>query len=169
MDFHTDQTLLQYFELIKSIRMGHNKIITKKIKHDFLRIMKKQIAQGESSKTPELTRYLHILKTTKGFQYHIEELKREADKDYDTIEAHIIALINEGIMNEGKTSFPEFKDSFSKISYFNKIHHLKNPDPIMMKLRNYNLRTEKYIKSNNANRQIADFILFLKLEVIGIR
>ena len=55
--------------------MSHNKIITKKIKHDFLRIMKKQIGQGESSKTPELTRYLHILKTTKGFQYHIEELK----------------------------------------------------------------------------------------------
>ena len=169
MEHHTEETLLQYWELIKDIRINQGKKITRKIKHDFLRIMRAQIEKGESSKTPELTRYLYILNTTNGFEKYMDELIRESEKEYDTLEARIIALINEGMLYEGNTSFPEFKNTFSKIHYFNKLNHSKIPDTAYMaKLRIYNKRTENYIKSNTPNRQMADFILFLKLQVLQL-
>ena len=77
--------------------------------------------------------------------------------------------MSDGMVKEGKVMFPEFQNLQSKICHFNRILHIdnssKNNYQYVTKLRNYNIRTNKYIIDKKVNRHMCDFYLFLYLEV----
>ena len=170
MNFHTEDTLLTYYNIITNIKSSHsNHISTRKQKCDFLKVMNKQIKNGASSKTPELIRYMHLLEKTRGFSILITSEEQFISRALLDIHEELLNLMSDGMVKEGKVMFPEFQNLQSKICHFNRILHIdnssKNNYQYVTKLRNYNIRTNKYIIDKKINRHIYDFYLFLYLEV----
>ena len=170
MNFHSEDTLLTYYKILTTIKSSHsNHIPTRKQKCDFLKVMNNQIKNGASSKTPELIRYIHLLEKTRGFSIIITSEDQFGSRVLLDIHEELLNLMSKGMVCEGNVMFPEFKNLQSKICHFNRILHIdnssKNNYQHITKLRNYNIRTNKYIIDKRVNRHICDFYLFLYLEV----